>query len=288
MRNIQDKRALVTGAASGIGRAVSIQLARQGADLMLLDVNPKGLADVADQLKGSGRQIITRQCDVRCREQLSDAVGWLKEHWGELHILVNNAGVAYYGPTDEMTEQQWDWLLEINLHAPIHLTRMLLPMMLRQTDAHIVNVSSMYGLFPGRRLAAYNTSKFALQGFTESLRMEYGRAGLGVTAICPGFVRTPFFEATATGKPEQSAPTPPGWICTTSETVAARVVRAIHRDQRAAVITPLAHLLYGLRRLTPGLIDRLHRFGRRRNLRRNRARLLQQSATGQQARRSAA
>jgi NAD(P)-dependent dehydrogenase (short-subunit alcohol dehydrogenase family) len=266
MRTIRGKRALVTGAASGIGRAIALRLADEGCNLYLLDINEENLAEVAADCRSRGVETVAARCDVSRTDEITRVNAEMLSHWGKLDILVNNAGVAYYGPTENMTAEQWDWLLKINLLAPIQFTRELLPALKAQPEAHIVNMASMWGLVGMGRFTAYNVSKFALVGFSESLRAEFDRQGLGVTAVCPGFVRTKLFEEAPCGHPKRRTPVPHRVFSTTPERVAQRVVRAIYRDQRLVVITPLAHLLYYTKRFAPGLIDALQRMGRRRRM----------------------
>src|SRR6202023_3217394 len=134
--------------------------------------------------------------------QITACVQSVLSGWGAPNILVNNAGVAYYGATHEMTAAQWERIMAVNLLAPVQLVRELLPALLAQDEAHVVNVCSVFGLVPLRKGAAYQTSKFGLVGLSAALRAEYGR-DIGVTALCPGFVRTAMLETFATGKPGQ-------------------------------------------------------------------------------------
>lgn len=262
MKQIRGKKALVTGAASGIGRGIALALAREGADLFLWDVNESGLAAVAEELRTLGSRVDFAKVDLTQPTAISAAVGSLLHSWGPLDILVNNAGVAYYGPTHKMTAETWDWLLGINLLAPIQITRELLPTLLERPEAHILNVCSISGLVAGGRFAAYHTSKFGLIGFTESLRAEYGRRGLGVTSLCPGPVQTNLYRQCATGTDGKVAPEPPRWLCTTVDAVASRAIRAIRHNQRMPVVGLLAHLLLNAKWAAPGLIDFLNHFRR--------------------------
>ncbi len=254
MKTVRGKVALVTGAASGIGRAVALALAREGAALHLLDVDEEGLADVVDEARRLGSEAVGCRCDLSRLDEVSEAVRGVLDRWGELDILVNNAGVAYYGPTERMTAEQWDWLLSVNLLAPIQICRELLPVLLSRPEAHIVNVCSIAGLVAGPRLAAYHTSKFGLVGFSEALRAEYRRQGLGVTALCPGLVRTGFFRTAVHGRRSKRPWQPPYWLCVSPETVAARVLRAIHRNHGLALVGGMAHVLWLFRRLAPRLL----------------------------------
>jgi short-subunit dehydrogenase len=264
MLTLYGKKALVTGAASGIGRAIALALAEQGTNLYLLDVDDEGLKSVVAETSARGVEVIAERCDLGRQDEISLAVYILLKRWSHIDILVNNAGIAYYGPTERMSAEQWNRLLNINLLAPIHLTRELLPTLLERPDAHLLNVCSISGLVAGGRFAAYHVSKFGLVGFTEAMRAEYGRRGLGVTALCPGPVRTKLYTSAMSGKPGKAVPTPPAWICTTEERVAAAAVQAILHNKRMVLLTPLAHVLYSLKRFAPWFLDFLNHIGRKR------------------------
>jgi NAD(P)-dependent dehydrogenase (short-subunit alcohol dehydrogenase family) len=262
MKMIRGKTALVTGAASGIGRAIALALADEGARLFLLDIDEPGLAAVADEARGRGVDVIARRCDVSDPPQITACVKYILAEWGRIEILVNNAGLTYYGRTHLMTAEHWDRLLAVNLHAPIQFTRELLPAMLRSRDAHVLNVASICGLVGLARVAAYSTTKFGLVGFSESLRHECGRMGLGVTALCPGLVDTNLFSSAPLGKDLRATKQPPRWTLITPEKVARRAIRAIYRNQRIVVMQPMSWLLYLVKRFTPSLLDLAHRLRR--------------------------
>lgn len=266
MRDIRGKKALITGAASGIGREISLQLAAEGADLFLLDVDESGLNDTADAAALLGQQVIFRHCDLSDSQQVSNVVRTVLDEWDYIDILVNNAGVAFYGPTHTMTGEQWDWLLAINLLSPIQLTRELLPSLINRPEAHIVNVSSIYGFVAGSRFSAYQVSKYGLLGFSEALRAEYSRQGLGVSAICPGPVSTRIFESTPCGSKDKKTPVPPKWVCSSPEQVAQKTIKAIYQDKGLCLVGWVAYVLYYLKRIAPWSFDLAHRFGRRKKM----------------------
>lgn len=255
MRIIRGKKAVVTGAASGIGRAIALALAREGADLFLVDIDADGLARVADEARKHGITVVTRICDVADPAQITAAVQSLQAAWNALDILVNNAGVTYYGATNAMSPQQWQRMTAVNLLAPIQFFCELLPLLAKAGDAHVVNVCSMFGVAPWRKATAYQTTKFGLFGFTAALRSEFWRKHFGITALCPGFVRTNLLEGKANGRAA------PAWISTTPETVAAKTIDAIRRNRGLVLITPVAHLYWRLYRVAPGLVDWLLREG---------------------------
>ncbi|GDX93176.1 hypothetical protein LBMAG46_31840 [Planctomycetia bacterium] len=274
MKTLAGRTAFLTGAAAGIGRALARALAAAGCHLFLVDRDADGLQSLQGELSGSGVTVRSVVCDLADAVSVDRVVMRALEQTGGIDLLINNAGVCCYGPTDQMTQAQWDWLMSINLLSPIRITQALLPHLLLREDPHIVNMCSISGLVAGGRLAAYHTSKFGLVGYTEALRAEYGRRGVGVTAICPGPVRTNLYDSGQSLRDGTRVPLPPAWLCATAEQVAAATVRGILGDRRRVLVTPMAHGLSMLSRLAPWLIDFANRFsrnGRRRRLEQVRA-----------------
>ena len=259
MKVIRGRTALVTGAASGIGRAITLALAGEGANLVLLDIDEQNLARTAAAAKGMGVTVSMRHCDLSEPDEISAAVADLAADDRPIHILINNAGLAYYGPTHAMTAMQWRQIMSVNLLAPIQLVHELLPVLAAQEEAHVVNVCSVFGLATLRKGAAYQASKFGLVGFTAALRAEYCGPEFGVTMLCPGFVRTAMLDRGEIDTPQQKGHKVPDWIPMTPEYVAARALRAIRRNEAVVVIPASARLLWRLTRLSPGLMDILTR-----------------------------
>jgi len=258
MKVIRGKRSLVTGAASGIGRAIALALAREGADLCLLDIDENGLSNVAIEARGLGARVMTVACDLASPTAARNAADELLQAWGGLEILINNAGISYHGDTDTMPDEQWERVLAVDLYSPLLLTRKLLPALLSSGDAHIVNVCSILGLAAIPRFTAYQTSKYGLVGFSESLRAEYASSGLGVTALCPGFVQTNIYRVMdGTGSRPMRAP--PRLVVASPEQVAARAIRAIYRNHGVVPVTFFANLIWRLKRWLPGLWDLANR-----------------------------
>ncbi len=282
MRDLRHKRALVTGAAAGIGRAIAIALAHEGADVFLVDVDEPGLANVAIEARRLGVEAVGRRCDVGEAAEVSATVAAVLRHWGGVDVLVNNAGITYYGHTDRMPAEHWDRLFRVNLHAHLQFTRELLPSLLARREAHVLNVASVLGLVGMPKVSAYCATKFALVGFSQSLRAEYGRQGLGVTALCPGFVNTNLFTSAPLNRSSANHKVPPRLLCTTPQRVAAAAIKAIRRNRRQVVMGPLAHVLVGASRYLPSVWDRLLHLGKRKRVERKMARLAaEQRATTQ-------
>ena len=252
MKTIRGKTAVVTGAASGIGRAIATSLAGEGASLVLIDIDADGLQCAATDLRRTAfDDVRTLVCDLGSSAAIDAAAEKIATVTQGLDILVNNAGIAYYGQAERMTDEQFQRVLDVNLWAPIRLTRKLLPLLMKREESHIVNVGSLAGLVARGKLMAYQVSKFGLQGFSESLIAEYGRFGLGVTSVCPGYVRTSLFENGHNARGRRGFRPPPDIITTTAPVVARKTVRAIYRNRPLVTITPVAHVLWFLKRLAP-------------------------------------
>jgi 3-oxoacyl-[acyl-carrier protein] reductase len=259
---------------------LALKLGQEGANLFLVDKNGPGLAAVAKEAAKLGVQVCQHVCDLTQPDDITATVNRLIGDWGTLDILVNNAGICYYGSTHAMTDDQWNRILAVNLLAPVQLIRQLLPILLRRPEAHILNVASIYGLFAINRCTAYQTTKYAIIGLSESLRAEYSRYGLSVTALCPGLVLTNLYDSMEVSS---KRPKVPRWLATIPDKVAARAIRGIYRDERLVVVTPLAHLIYLVRRIFPGLFDSMYRFGRNRKMREKAAQLAQEDSVPSQS-----
>ncbi|MCC8247710.1 SDR family NAD(P)-dependent oxidoreductase [Saccharothrix sp. NEAU-S10] len=184
--------AVVTGAASGIGEQVAYGLARRGSDLVLIDRDAERLAAVAGRIRGT--RVETLVADLSDIAGLADLAARVLAAAPRVTLLVNNAGVALGGTFDQVSADEFDWVMDINFRAPVALTRLLLPTLLESPGSHVVNVSSLFGLIGPPGQTAYSASKFALRGFSESLRHELADRGVGVTCVHPGGIRTRIAE----------------------------------------------------------------------------------------------
>jgi len=188
--DLSGKSALVTGAASGIGRAIAEDLAAHGACVLLADLNAeRGLA-VAASLPGA----VFQQVDVTAREDCRALVDRAEKEWGGVDILVNNAGVQHVAPVEEFPEDRWEQLIQIMLIAPFLLTRYALPHMYARGWGRIVNIASIHGLVASPYKSAYVAAKHGLLGLTKTVALEAGERGVTCNAICPSYVRTPLVE----------------------------------------------------------------------------------------------
>ncbi|MBK7395793.1 MAG: SDR family oxidoreductase [Myxococcales bacterium] len=188
MRQFQDRVVAITGAASGIGRALAVDLARRGASLALSDVDEVGLAETARL--ASGPRVTTRRLDVADRTAVFAWAEEVAHEHGRVHVIVNNAGVALSATLANTPIADFEWLMGINFWGVVHGTQAFLPHLLRAEEGHVVNLSSVFGLIAVPSQGAYNASKFAVRGFTEALRQELADTKVRVTCVHPGGVRT--------------------------------------------------------------------------------------------------
>jgi len=253
VHTIQGRNALVTGAASGIGRAIALALAREGADLFLIDIDEPRLRISAREAEALGSRVLLQICDLSNPVQISTCTAACLEAFGTLDILVNCAGVAHYGHAGEMMADEWNEVISVNLLAPIQLVRELLPVLTAQSESHIVNVCSVLGLVPARKLMSYQTSKFALVGFSLALRTELAATGVGVTALCPGFVDTPMLDIVGPRWLRKSVSFGPLSLVASADSVARQAIVSIRRN-RAIEISLSARLLWLVYRVSPALV----------------------------------
>jgi NAD(P)-dependent dehydrogenase (short-subunit alcohol dehydrogenase family) len=183
-------RAVVTGGGSGIGRALCVALAKRGGRVLVADLNLATAEETAEMVRAAGGKAAAVQCDVAKREAVFALPGLMTEHFGGTDAVFNNAGVAVSGPVAEIPIADWDWLMSINLGGVIDGCLAFLPVLRAQRSGHIVNVASAAGLIASPTLAPYNVSKAGVVALSESLSVELGADGIGVSVLCPTFIRT--------------------------------------------------------------------------------------------------
>ncbi|QIG41581.1 SDR family NAD(P)-dependent oxidoreductase [Nocardioides anomalus] len=193
MKTLDDKVVVITGAGSGIGRALALDLARRGSHLALSDVDDAGLAETVAQVRRfGGTRVKSDHLDVADRAAVQRYALEVVEHYGRVNVVVNNAGVALAGDLTDLEYDDIDWIIGVNFWGVVHGTKEFLPHLIASGDGHVVNLSSLFGLvsMPGQSM--YNASKYAVRGMTEALREEMLIAGhpVGVTAVHPGGIKT--------------------------------------------------------------------------------------------------
>ncbi len=193
MKTLQDKLVVITGAGSGIGRQLALRASRAGALLAVSDWDGAGLAESVDLLKSAGvREVRSDLVDVSDRAAVGEWATAVAAQFGRVNMLVNNAGVSMTGNFEEMSYEDFDWVLGINLNGVVNGTKEFLPHLIASGDGHLINLSSLFGLVSVPGQTAYNAAKYAVRGFTEALREEMLVAGhpVGVTCVHPGGIDT--------------------------------------------------------------------------------------------------
>jgi short-subunit dehydrogenase len=259
MTAIKGAAAAVTGAASGIGRALAIELAARGAELALADRDEAGLASVAAEI-GSKAKVSTHRVDVGDPAQIAGFAREAIAAHPSLNIIVNNAGVALLGQFHEIDQAQMEWLFNINFWGAVHSTRAFLPHLATRQEAHIVNVSSIFGIVAPPGQTAYAAAKFALRGFSESLRHELQMAASPVrlSVVHPGGILTnivrnsrPGSGVTDNARRAESIERFDQIAKTTPQQAALTIINGIEKNKPRILIGGDAHMMDFLQRLRP-------------------------------------
>ncbi|BAM87401.1 short-chain dehydrogenase [Bradyrhizobium oligotrophicum S58] len=244
MTALNGAAAAVTGAASGIGRALALELAARGCDLALADRDEGGLASLASELAGHHRKVTTHRLDVSDPAAIAQFADAATAAHPNLNIVINNAGVALFGSFDEIDQAEMEWLFNINFWGVVHGTRAFLPHLARKPEAHVVNLSSIFGIIAPPGQSAYAAAKFAVRGFSESLRHELAATNSPVrlSVVHPGGVATAIARNARAG---------------TGMTDNARRVQSIERFERLARTSPrdaALRIIAGIERNEPRIL----------------------------------
>ena len=255
--SLRGRVVVLTGAASGIGAALSLGLAAEGADLALIDRNGPGLDTVAEAARRSGGRVSTYVVDLMDRAAVSELPAKVNADLGLASILINNAGMALAGTFEQVSAAQFDQLFAVNFFSTVAMTRSFLPQLRQHRPAQIVNLSSVFGIIGASGQVAYSASKFAIRGFSESLRAELANADIGVTVIHPGGVKTNIAvaalinagmndEQVASMRGAAEAP-----LRMDAQDAAARIICGLKRRKKRVLVGEDAKLVARVQRLYP-------------------------------------
>jgi len=253
-REIRHSRVIVTGASSGIGRALAMELARNGAELVVTARREDRLRELAGEIAASGGQVesvVGDLCEPDTRRAVIEAV---ERRFGGLDILVNNAGVGALGLFEHADAERLRRVMEVNFFSLVEMTRLAFPLLRRGTNPMLVNLSSIIGHRGVPYNSEYCASKFAVRGFSESIRAEWTRHDIDVLVVCPGTTQTEFFDRVIerTGQP-----TWPEHTAVSAERVSQQIVWAMRRGKAEIIPYGWGRILCWLNRLSPRLMDRI-------------------------------
>lgn len=249
--------AVITGAASGIGRATAIRFAKSGASLAISDVNAKGLEETAEAARAFGVKVTTHAVDVSDKEGMQAFAADVEREHGRVSILLNNAGVAILGTTEELSLDDFEWLMGINFWGVVYGTKLFLPLLKKQPEAYILNISSIFGIIAPIGQSAYSAAKFGVRGFTESLRHELIDTNIHVATIHPGGIKTNIaasakVAALADAAHHKNAAAEFDNVArTTPEQAAERILRGITRNEKRIMIGLDSRVLAFLQKIFP-------------------------------------
>ncbi|WP_339831244.1 SDR family NAD(P)-dependent oxidoreductase [uncultured Parvibaculum sp.] len=257
MTEISGKLAVVTGAASGIGRGTAIALAKRGARLALTDLDRAGLAETAARVEALGGKVTTYLVDVADRDAVYAFAQEIEAAHGGADIVINNAGVAQIARVDELAYDDFEWVMNIDFWGMVYGSKAFLPQLQAKGEGHIVNVSSIFGLIAVPTQAAYNSAKFAIRGFTEALRHEMKGTEIQVSCVHPGGIKTNivrnarFLQSTQATLREDAASGFDKIARTTPERAGEVIVNGIARNKPRILIGADAKFVDWLQRLMP-------------------------------------
>ncbi|MDO9237762.1 MAG: SDR family NAD(P)-dependent oxidoreductase [Aquabacterium sp.] len=268
MKLFKNKVAAITGAGSGIGRALALNLAKQGCHLALADVNDRGLTETVAMIKPLGVRVTQHVLDVADEAAVFAWAQSAVDAHGHVNLLFNNAGVALSGTVAALSTADYDWIMRINFFGVLYGTKAFLPILEKSGEGHIVNISSVFGLTAQPLMSGYNASKYAVRGFTESLRQDLDLTNSCVSATCvhPGGIKTNVAKsarmsdsvAQVTGMSNKAASTEfERTFITSADSAANTIIKGVQRNARRVLIGPDARLYDWMVRIAPAGYQRL-------------------------------
>lgn len=258
MKTFDKRVAAITGAGSGMGRALALELVSRGAAVAISDVNEDGLAETERLVNEAGGTVCAHVVDVADRQAVAAWAAAVVAHHGRVHMIFNNAGVALMQSVEKLRYEDYEWLLNINLWGVIHGTREFLPYLQQVDEAHIVNTASIFGVVAFPTQSAYNAAKFAVRGFTEAIGQDLADTHIRVSCVQPGGVKTGIVKAGRMDLGDNEGPTPDE-IAEQFEKVAALqpeqaaqiILKGVQRDRMRILVGTDARMLAWLQRLFP-------------------------------------
>jgi NADP-dependent 3-hydroxy acid dehydrogenase YdfG len=261
MKKFEGRVAAITGAGSGIGRALSLELARRGCAIALVDVNDERLSAVRDEIEALGGKVSTHQVDVSSRSQMEALPGQVLAEHGSVHILINNAGVSVNRSFALQDMDDIEWISGINYWGVLYGCKFFLPHLLEADEAHIVNMSSSAGLTGMNGQSTYSATKFAVRGLSECLYVELANTKVGITCVHPGAVATNILEAARMDPDHKAKMLKTFQMAMPAKRAAKLIVRAVEKGRFKLVFCVESRVLNFMKWLAPvGTLRLMRRF----------------------------
>ncbi|TGK06620.1 SDR family NAD(P)-dependent oxidoreductase [Leptospira semungkisensis] len=270
MKSFKNKVAAITGAGSGMGRELAIQLAEQGCNLALSDVNESGLAETIQIIKNQGKNNVTitsQKLDVSDRAAVFQWASQVSKDHNQVNLIFNNAGIAFGSTIEGFEEKDFKRVIDINFWGVVHGTQAFLPYLKASGEGHIINTSSVFGIIAVPGTSAYNSSKFAVRGFTETLRQELDvmKCGVSATSVHPGGIQTAIAKSSQTNESVRSLGLDPitakdkmsAQFITTAKKAASVILKGVRKNSRRVLIGPDATFVDLMQRIFPSFYQML-------------------------------
>ena len=247
------KRVFITGGASGLGQALAVHYAGQGWRVLIGDLDRERCADTVAQLQHASPASDAVACDVTVEADVQAAADWLRQHWGGVDVVINNAGVAQMGGIDIASADDWQWIVDINLLGVARGCRVFTPLLRAQGGGRLVNIASMAGLVHMPHAAAYNATKAAVVALSETLQLELEADNIGVSVVCPAFFRTALAQNMRASDPKLEAMTKRlvERARIGPEDIARQVYEGVQRGDTHILTHPQARRTWWLKRVLP-------------------------------------
>ncbi len=267
MKDLKEKVAAITGAASGIGRSLAINLSNEGCHLAITDIDKEGLQETAGLIENRAVKVTTHLVDVASRDQVYKFADDVISEHGKVNIIINNAGAALAETLEDVTYRDFEWLLGINFWGVVYGSKAFLPFLKEQPQAHIVNISSVHGLFTNPNVGPYCTSKFAVRGFTQTLCQELKGTSVKVSCVHPGGIKTNivrnarFYKGSKPDRGHEEVIEKFDKICFTTADKAARIIiRGMKKGKARILVGPDARVYDLMQRLFPVIWQKIMSF----------------------------
>ncbi|MFV1872147.1 MAG: SDR family oxidoreductase [Oleiphilus sp.] len=253
MKRFFGKRILITGAASGLGKALALTFARKGWNICIADIHMARANEVALEVEKAGGKALVFECNISKESDFQDLASYLESEWGGLDILVNNAGISSSGSLQESSYDEWQRLLDINLLGVVRGCKVFTPMLAKQAHSHIVNVASFAGIASAPGMVTYNVAKAGVISLSESLRHELSQDNIDISVVCPAFFPTNLMESMNREETKAIVSKLMKRSGVTAEDVAAHIYKGIENRDFMLITHKDARIQYSLKRLSPDL-----------------------------------